>query len=421
MIPSHGPAVGIVLVLGISLLVGHATTQNHVNGYVGVTSSQVFFIQGSQVTTLTSGTSSHYGCVMGPTNQLLYLVSTGGMVLKVDPRTQAVVGTVITGLASPYDITVDGHGDAFVNSSTTLWKVPQAGGYSTVVTGLSGMTGGADVDIDSGDIILQSASAPDPALLVKRDGSTVTTLGTGADARYGIGQHIPTGDLYSGSCCGDFTPAENIFVLRAGSSAATVWLSSALPPVGVYSLKVDRASAATQRLILGAFRPSSTPRGPGGIYTVDLSTKTVNHLTTLNFSLYETEILYRRNVFGLNTGPGTWQIGVNIPEDKGLSYILGVGFSGVRPGLPLPDGRRIHLVPDDFTYVGLTIGLAPFLTGTSGTLNANGMAVALLDLRMLGKAVNGFRFHFLAVTLDPRAPLGIKTITDPLALVVEGL
>ena len=68
---------------------------------------------------------------------------------------------------------------------------------------------------------------------------------------------------------------------------------------------------------------------------MDINTQVVNQLTTITASLYETEILYRRNVFGIATGPGTWQIGVNIPEDKGLPFVLGSSFSGVRPGLPL--------------------------------------------------------------------------------------
>jgi hypothetical protein len=227
--------------------------------------------------------------------------------------------------------------------------------------------------------------------------------------------------VFSGSCCGDFTPPENIFVLRTGQSAATVWLSSAKPPVGVYSLKSDRSSAAKQQLILGAFRPASTPRGPGGIYTVDLSSQAVGHFTTINASLYETEILYRRNLAGAGAGKGLWTIGIVIPEDAGHGYVLAVSFSGVRPGVGLADGRRINLNVDTLTVLGLTGTLSPFLTGTAGRLSRSGGAAAKLDLSALGSGANGVLLWFLAATFDPRAPLGIKTITDPLVLRVEGL
>ena len=194
-------------VIVLALLAGLAPAQNHVNGYVGTSGSNVYFVQGIQVSTLNTGSSSHYGCVMGPANQLLYVVSTACLVLKVDPVTQAVVGTLASGLSSPYDIVVDGNGDAFVNSSTVLWKLPQTGGVTTVATGLTGMNGGADVDIDSGDIILQSGSGTDPAVLVKRDGSAVTTLGTGADARYGHGPaHSHSATSTAAAADGDFSP-----------------------------------------------------------------------------------------------------------------------------------------------------------------------------------------------------------------------
>jgi len=278
-----------------------------------------------------------------------------------------------------------------------------------------------DIDIDTGDLLVQSRSTPDPLWRITRDGASTTTVASGGDPRYGITQHIPTGDIFTGSCCGDFSPPENIFQYPGGTSIATVWLSSASPPVGVYSLKADRSSAANQRLILGAFRPSSTPRGPGGIYTVDISTKTVNHLTTINASLYETEILYRRNVHSYATGKGTWNIGITIPEDAGKTYVMAVSASGVRPGIPFADGRLASLTPDTITIVGLTSGLAPYLTNTMGTLSAQGKATAKLNLSSFGPVANGVILFFDVMTLDPAAPLGIKTITDPHVIKVEGL
>ena len=100
---------------------------------------------------------------------------------------------------------------------------------------------------------------------------------------------------------------------------------------------------------------------------------------------------------------------------------MGVSVSGVRPGVPLPDGRKINLTPDDVTRVGLTVGLAPFVTGTAGTLNAQGLAAAGVNLAPLGKPANGVLLYFEVLTLDPKSPNGIKTITDPHVIKVEGL
>jgi hypothetical protein len=358
---------------------------------------------------------------MGPSNQLLYAANLDGNVYKVDPKTRTLLGTLTTGLSSPRDIAVGQDGAIYVASgSTYLYKVDLAGGVTTVTSLLGGSSyGGMDVDVDTGDMLVQSATGTDPLLRVARNGSSVTTVGAGFDSRHGITQHIPTGDVYSGSCCGDQSPAENVFRLTYGQTTATVWWGTFVAPVGVYSLKADRASAAAQRLVLGSLG-SSVARGQG-IYLIDLATKNVTQVTTITTSIYETEILYRRNLASTATGKGTWGIVINIPEDAGFPYVMGVSLSGVRPGLRLPDGRQINLTLDTFTVFGLQYGLAPFVLGSTGVLNAQGLAAGQLNLAPLGKAGNGLRVYFEVVTLDPKAPLGIRTITDPHGITGEGL
>jgi len=410
---------------GLMLAGGLLSAQLHPNGAAGVTdvAGQVFLFDGAKVTTLTLGSAGNFGCVMDGENRLLLVVSVSGQLVKIDPKSGTVVGLLATGLAGANDIVVDHNGDHFVNSASNLWKVDRAGRVSTILTRLTEAWGGAAVDIDTGDLIIQSTAGQnvDPTLLVSRDGSSVTTLGVGADARFGIAQHIPTGDIFIGSCCGDFVQSENLYHLLASDHIATVWLARPSPPVGVYSLKADRSSAAVQQLLLGAFRPSLSSRGYGGLYTIDIATKAVNQLTTIQFNLYEVELLYRRNLFGVRTGRGTWDIGLAVPEDARRGYLMTMGGSGVRPGIVLPDGRRINLVVDLLTLFGLTIGYGNFLQGHLGVLNAEGRATARLDLSGFGPAMNGTRFHFVAVTIDPAAPLGLKTITDPFVLEVEGL
>jgi hypothetical protein len=409
----------------LALVVVGVQAQPHSNGYVGGSSSgrMIFFDNAGSNSSISVGTSTCYGVIMGPRNQVLLATNLDGNIYRVDPATKTVLGTFAS-IASPYDIAVGCHGDVFVATSSSIFKIDQASAITTVVSGQASITGGMTIDPGTSDILVQSRSGTDEVLRVTRDGSSVTTIGGGMDARYGMDYHIPTDSIFSGSCCGDFSPADAVYRLPMSSTTATIFFGSATPPVGVYSLKVDRASSAVQQLILGAFAPSSTARGPGGIYKLDVATKAVTLFSSLpaGASLYETEVLYSRNVYTVRTAKGTWDVGISIPEDAGRLFVLATSISGIRPGvLNLPGSRTAYLNPDQVTFAGLTFGLAPFLTGASGTLGTSGNAVAKLDLNLIGSGANGLRLYFLALTLDSSAPGGIQTITDPTVLQVEGL
>ena len=395
--------------------------QNHVHGYAAATSSgNVYFVDGAGITTVATGGSTSYGCVMDENNKLLLVTNSNGSVYQVDPATRTVIGTLTGGLGTLRDVAVGQNGLYYATAANFLYRVDSGGGVTTVTSLLSSSSyGGMDVDIDTGNLLVQDATGVDALVSVSRDGASITTVGTGFDSRYGITQHIPTGDVYSGSCCGDQSPPENVFRLLSGQSTAAVWFSAPIAPVGVYSLRADRASSANQQLILGSLG-SSVTRGQG-LYRIDIASKQVNQIATLTASLYETEILYRRNLSSVRTGRGRWSLQISIQEDPGLPYLIAPSLTGVRPGLPLADGRKINLTIDNLTVLAVQFGAAPFLTGIRGSLNAQGLGVAQLNLSSLGSAVNGIRFYFDVVTLDPSAPLGIKTIADPIGLTAEGL
>jgi hypothetical protein len=413
-------ALGLLTVL---LAFGLASAQNHGLGYAGTSARGELFLVGPshRITTLSLGAGACDGCVMDPENRHLLVTTQDGRIVRVDPRAGAVVGTLAGGLVGALDIAVDHHGDCFVTGPSCLWRVTPAGTVTTVLTGLGRADGGMDVDTDTGDLVVQTRGGPNTLIRVDRRGATWTTLGTGGDPRYGIAQDVLTGDVYIGSCCGDFVVSENIYVLRRGAAVASLWLKGVVDPAGVYSLKVDRAGAALRRLIVGALFQSSLPGRGGGFYAVDLDTRAVTSLSGHLPSLHESEILFRRNVFSRALAPGRWELGVHVPEDAGRLFLLAAGVSGVRPGLALPDGRTVALVTDVVTLTGLFFGLRPFVGETLGKLDASGRAATTLDLRTLGPAANGALLWFVVLTLDPAAPAGIATVTDPLVFPVEGL
>jgi hypothetical protein len=99
-------------------------------------------------------------------------------------------------------------------------------------------------------------------------------------------------------------------------------------------------------------------------------------------------------------------------------YALALSLSGVRPGVLLPDGRRLPLNVDALTHAVLFGGLGHFLSFASvGRLGPLGLAFTYLDVSRL-PGVSGIRVWAVAVALDPAAPLGLGTISDPILIVL---
>ena len=399
-----------------------AVAQPHLHGYAGTSRHGELFIvdSGGRVTTIKVGTSVSYGCVMDRTNRLLVVSNADGQLIRVDPKTGVVLGPLAVGLFGVMDVVVDLNGDYYATGPGLVWRVTDPGEVTTVARGLGLPEGGLVVDVDTGELIVQSRYPDVMFYRQERAGNRLRVLAAGADARYGITQDILTADLYSGTCCGDFKNAANIDVLPVGADVIERWLTGVGDPAGVYSLRADRASAAARRLIAGAFSQSSMPSRGGGLYAVDLATKSVTRLTVALPSLYETEILYRRNLYTVRTEQqGLWHLGLAIPEDAGRGFVLLVSLSGVRPGHRFPDGRTVALNLDVVTLTGLLFGLQPHVSANSGVLDGEGRAQIDLDFAAFGPVTTSPPFWFVALTLDSAAPQGVKTITDPLVFRVE--
>lgn len=355
-------------------------------------------------------------------------------IVHIDPFTLRSVGTffaspVLSQSASVVDMAFDCQGDLYFTSWDPLDGIFRIGydrdGITTVnaASPFANGAGNLSMDIDTGDLIVTTpplAPLSTTAYNVTRDGRFVTTLATGLDVRYGTYRHVNTGDLYSGTCCGEvFTgpSAKSILRVPYQSNTAAIFLND---PVmrGGYSPQPDRSSAAAQQVVVACWGAASPP-GADGLWAVDLLSANSRKLAAINTgSVFKAVPVNGRNLASVPAGMDQWDLRVSFPSWPGRIYVLMASASGVRPGTVLVDGRTIPLSIDPLTVVGLFAGLPPYMPELHGRLDGNGDGTRRLDLRSLRPGIAGARFHFVPLVLDRNAPLGIAVIGDPVIIAV---
>jgi len=122
-----------------------------------------------------------------------------------------------------------------------------------------------------------------------------------------------------------------------------------------------------------------------------------------------------RNVSTVGSGTNRWEVLVDFPYDPGFTYAILLGRSGYRPGVTLPDLRRLRLNPDAATWAGLA-GALPGTSGLAGTLDARGTARGVIDLSRAPASARGQAFWMVGVVLDPASPSSIRRISPPVVL-----
>ena len=253
------------------------------------------------------------------------------------------------------------------------------------------------------------------------DPLTITTMGTGFVTRYGTYRHPLTGDIFSGTCCTNGGGSNgSILILRNGTSVASIFLASTTIRGG-YAPRPERASAANPSLVVSVWRDTSVT-GADGIWRVDLASKSISKLATMaTGNCYKPVPVFGRNLQTIRTARGQWAARVSFPGHAGKNYVIALSLSGTGSLIRLPDGRYVPLIPDDLFRLSLTSSLAPFVTGNVGVLSGSSIGGAMLNLAPLGKGANGLLVNLVAVVLDPKAPLGLAEISDPVTLVIEGI
>ena len=280
---------------------------------------------------------------------------------------------------------------------------------------LSGGAGNMSLDPDTGELLVTPGfTAQTSVYLLNRDGSTIQTVGTGFYTRYGTYKQLLTGDIYSGSCCGKAGGGSGaaLVKLAAGTTVATTLFDNATVRGG-YSPWPDRASAATQRLVIATWR--DTGSAADGLWFVDLATTTMQQLAPISTgNTFKAVHVFGRNLQTVSIGQGQWAARLSFPGQTGQSYVLALSLSGYRPAFPLPD-RPAHPARDRQLH-----GAQPDHRAGSILLQQHRHAQRECrggwrrsTLRLLGKAANGLVFYLLPAVLDSRAPFGISIIGRP--------
>ncbi|HTE06157.1 MAG TPA: hypothetical protein VK824_08175, partial [Planctomycetota bacterium] len=123
---------------------------------------------------------------------------------------------------------------------------------------------------------------------------------------------------------------------------------------------------------------------------------------------------------GTPTPGATFFLALDLPSGAGLGYVL-LMSTGTAPGLPLPDSRTLHLLPDALLAFCLSFPNGAGLSGFAGFLDATGKATPSLTLPGNG-ALIGLTLQFAAISLDVTQPtlgLQLRHVTDPVAVTIQ--
>lgn len=375
--------------------------------------------------------------VQGSSNTNTLYNSLRGGVFRVDP-TSGRITTIIappwsaaTGYHSFYHIEVDYNGDYVCglydfdrlnpqNSGYRIWRLDDRGvpttlaGASTLPT-TSDPSGALAVDIDTGHLLLSDqyrTTTPTtlafPLLSIDTEDGTITTAHTGAGHGW-YGFWSITQNHRTGAIEGPW--GSRIFrVQKNQPSRTTVTVLPGLP-YGIYGPTVfDLQSAPSPKIHAMSFvnTPLQTVH-----YEVDATTWAVTATVADPSRKLESKSMcfYRgRNTQTVRRAPRQWDVRFSAPEHAGKSFAATLSLRGVRPGVTLPDGRRLNLNPDPLSTLALSGALAPLLRGNTGFLDASGEATATLDLRSVRRL--GVPCWIAWIVIDPAAPGSIAFIPD---------
>lgn len=278
-------------------------------------------------------------------------------------------------------------------------------------------------DVDTGDLLVCTEGSvvtsviEHPVYRLSPDGSVSTwnLSNHGALPSLGITQEIETGDLL-------WELSNEVFRLSAGKAAKRKEVTFYLGQREfAYGMVFENQSAAAPRLITYAVQQLTTGSraslmwiDPKNGYAI---TRTLPFITASSFVPVPYQYRHIGN-FGdrylqtARTGARRWEMRFNFPTHPGQAYVAAASLLGVRPGLTLPDGRRIWLNLDPLFMATLGNLIPAVWNPGPRTLDKSGRARGFIDLGSVPAL--GISMHMVAAVLDAQAPHGVAFITEPL-------
>lgn len=317
-------------------------------------------------------------------------------------------GTIITvaavpGNTSPNGIEVDEDGTYVVSGSDSvrlsiLVRITGGGAVSSVLPGAPNFLNNVIIDRDDGDYMLALFRT---GLLLKTDRSSlaVTTLTSGMGNVSAVDFDPRTGNYVVSS----FGPSRCFIIDKTGTTVT----SFSLPHD--HAVKVDDEAGT---LHAAGFN------GAGEYSMTGVAIKTFGPHSPMRWT--SLDVYGSRKVSG--SGPGmagtTYTLHFSFPlSGPGATYIGALSLAGQHPGIQVPGGRRINLVPDNLTFLMLRLGNLPGLTsGFLGTLGVNASALALIHLPRF--VPPGIRIFATAVAVNMGMP-GKLDVADTWAFTTQ--
>ena len=372
-------------------------------------------------------------------NQHVVFTERGGQyrssgLYRFDPRSPGASLRTVALLPAPSRLerfVVDQDGGYVVNAMRTvgnvlhhdLLRIDRNGAVRTVFTTLFNhpMLTWEDTlcrNIDTGHYLVSDSNNPlfyGPVYEVTDQGRmTVWNTGQnrGWDFQHSMPQNHQNGFL-------EAPLDDKVYQLQPGRSGFTI-LTTLPPGVSItYGTSAfDLQTAAQSRWVAAG----ATPNLDGAVlYHIDRATFSVTSISISN-SPYDTnwvmhfdfDFFRGRHLQTVKTGSFRWDIRMSCPRFPGKAYALVAGLSGVRPGLTLPDGRRINLKLDDLVLLTLQDKIPGLFHPGPGVLDASGEAMGRLDLSTLGRL--GIPIWLAMAVLVPGAPCGIAYLPDTYVL-----
>ncbi len=269
------------------------------------------------------------------------------------------------------------------------------------------------VDATSGDYLVALRGTSPRLVRVPRAGGTPVALTSfPMQPGYQISQGLTRGDVYV-TTGGASTQPANVMIVRNGAYLGNIFGTSS--GFGNTAVHVGRSS---DRFVKGAF---ASERGGGITWLSSHPFRSGIQRGIASIAGFSTTHVIpdrSRTVSTARSGPSQWAVALHYPADARLSYLLALSLLPPSPSQPLSDLRRLAFRPDSLTLATLAGAFDSLIRQRTGVLDGSGRAAATIDVRAIAQVASGVTVWIQAITLDPAAPLGIRTIFEPVPLVL---